>query len=117
MDLWHQIQFASEVGAAFPWVIMGFVIASVLLSMVDPSAKGRLRAAIMIILVSAAGTIVAGALLSFGVDQVNLAYRAMRDAGLVLRSIAIVTLAGVILFDTVLPTVKLKPPAILCDIL
>jgi small-conductance mechanosensitive channel len=85
--------------------------------MIDPTARGRLRAAIMILAMSGFGTVFAGLILSFGVDESYFAYRAMRDGAVILRSIAIVTLAGVILFDTVLPAVKLKPPAILCDIL
>ncbi len=117
MELWRNITHASDVGAAFPWVLLGFTIASVLLSMIDPRARGRLRAAIMILLISGAGTVIAGIILSFGVNEDYFAYRVVRDGALVLRAIAIVTLAGVIVFDTVLPAVKLKPPAILSDIL
>src|SRR3954463_7705359 len=87
MELWHNILQASDVGAAFPWVLIGFVIASILLGMIDPSARGRLRAAIMIIVISGAGTVFAGIILSFSIDETNFAYRAMRDAGLILRAI------------------------------
>jgi small-conductance mechanosensitive channel/CRP-like cAMP-binding protein len=117
MTFWQDVLKASDIGPAFPWVILGFLLVAFLMAIYDPTARKRLRAAVVILVLAFIGTLLAGALLDYISEDTYFGYRCVRDLGVLLRTVAIVTLIGVIIFDVLLPAIRLQPPAILRDIL
>jgi small-conductance mechanosensitive channel/CRP-like cAMP-binding protein len=120
MALWHRLEIASELGDGLGWLILIFCIAALLLARVLPLDRTRLRAAVSLFVLAMAGLTVAS-ILPGGpheiITQGNLTYRWICIGSIFSLIAAIVTVAGVIIFDIVLKPLGLRPPPILCDLL
>ncbi|HEX8709529.1 MAG TPA: mechanosensitive ion channel family protein [Pyrinomonadaceae bacterium] len=118
MSFWNYVQTAAGMAGAFHWVALSFVLAALVLSALVPTERKRIRAAMLLFLISVAALFVAAALLYYGSDPAkSTAYRWVRWAALFSEGIAIVNLASVFVFDVALDLVRLKPPRILRDLL
>lgn len=117
MGYWHNVQIASDLGAALPWVVLIFLLAAVLTAAFAPHARTLVRAAVLMLAISFAGFLLAGALLPHGPAGGGAIYRWVRAISIVLQSVAIVTLAGAIFFDVLLAAVRMEPPAIVRDLI
>jgi len=117
MNFWQQLQLAADMGPTLPWVLLIFILASVILFALKPSERMRIRAALLLFAVAAVGFIVAATLLSLGVPPTRSAYKWVRWSSLILQWFAFVNIAGVLVFEVVLDALRLKPPRILRDLL
>lgn len=117
MGFWHAFQSASGMGVGVHWTIAAAVAIALLLGAIAPDARNRLRAAVTMILIATAGLVACGVLLSGGATMDQPLYRWTRFASLLILSIAIINIAGVLLFRVLLSIVRLQPPPILRDII
>ena len=78
MNFWHQIQNAAEMGRTLPWLILIFVIASVILFTLKPNERQRTRTALLLFGLALAGLLVEASLLSYGFTRADSAYKWVR---------------------------------------
>ena len=104
-------------GGAFVWVALGFVVLAVLLFATVQPARRRVRTSVLLFALSFCGLLVAGLLLSSGIDQASAPLRWIRWGSLLVQRLAIVNLTSVLLFEVVLNAARLKPPRIMRDLL
>ncbi|HEX9444384.1 MAG TPA: hypothetical protein VGA73_09700, partial [Candidatus Binatia bacterium] len=102
MNYWEQVQTAAGMEGAFPWVVLGILLAAFLLFSFVPAERARVRASLFLFGFSLIGLLAAGGFLAFGATPEHFGYRAVRWAALSLCGIAVVNLAGVFLFDVCL---------------
>jgi small-conductance mechanosensitive channel len=117
MELLRNVEQACGLGRGFLAVVVGMMCLALLLQRVHPSARMRMRLAMLLQLAGVAGLLLSAALLTAGVDPQNFLFRLLRDASDVLLAVPIVTVLGVLLFDYVLEPLRLRPPGILTDLL
>src|SRR6266566_5514500 len=117
MNFWQQLQMAADLGPTLPWVLLVFILAAVVLFVLKPSERMRIRAALLLLALAAVGLMVAATLLSFGVPPTRAAYKWVKWSALILQWFAFVNIAGVIVFEVFLDALRLKPPRILRDLL
>jgi len=96
--------------------LLSFAVIAVLLAIYDPASRSRQRAAVALFLLSLAGVCVAAATAMRNGTENGL-YLWLTATSHFLHIVAIITVAGVFIFDLVLNRVHLKPPAILCDLI
>ncbi len=82
-----------------------------------PAARGRLRTAGLLGLGAAAGLLAAVGLHMAGLDPESPYYRVVRYSALMLLSVSGFNLSGVFLFDDLAPALRLRPPALVRDLL
>src|SRR3989442_5326262 len=116
MNFWQQIQNAAEI-KTLSWLVLVFIAASVILFVVKPSERLRLRTALLLFAVSLVGLLVAATLLSYGVAQTSTAYRWVSWSWRIFFTFAVVNVAGVFVFEVLLESLHLKPPRIMSDLL
>ena len=81
MSFWNYVQTAAGMAGAFHWVALSFVLAALVLSALVPTERKRIRAAMLLFLISVAALFVAAALLYYGSDPAkSTAYRWVRWA-------------------------------------
>jgi len=118
MDFWHSIVETAHMGSALPWVIITFVFVAFVLYLFDAAGRKRIRASIILLVIAFIGLMSAGFILSTNDHNEKIfAFRMVRDSSLMLIGTAIVTLIGVIIFDSLLGMLRLRLPAILQDLL
>lgn len=117
MSFWQNVQTAAGMGGAFVWVALGFVVLAVLLFATVQPARRRVRTSVLLFALSFCGLLVAGLLLSSGIDQASAPLRWIRWGSLLVQRLAIVNLTSVLLFEVVLNAARLKPPRIMRDLL
>src|SRR2546430_7421393 len=117
MNLWHQIQAAADMGTTLPWILVVFVVAAVVLLIIKPAERLRIRTALLLFGVSLVGLLVAATLLSNGVATTKSAYKWITWLWRILMGFAFVNVAGVLVFEVLLDGARLKPPRILRDLL
>src|SRR6266480_6229880 len=117
MNFWQQLLMAADLGPTLPWVLLIFILAAVVLFVLKPSERMRIRAALLLLALAAVGLMVAATLLSFGVPPTRSAYKWLKWSALILQWFAFVNLAGVIVFEVFLDALRLKPPRIMRDLL
>jgi small-conductance mechanosensitive channel/CRP-like cAMP-binding protein len=114
MDYWQRLQETTGGWTVLGSTVLSFTVISVLLAIFDPNSHRRLRAAVMLFILSLIGLCVAAWALKNGTDDL---YLWLKAAARFLHIVAILTVAGVFLFDLALDAIHLRPPAILCDLL
>jgi hypothetical protein len=94
MNFWQQIQNAAEMGRTLPWLILIFVIASVILFAVRPNERQRIQTALLLFGLALAGLLVEATLLSNGFTRADSAYKWVRWSWRILLAIAFVNVSG-----------------------
>jgi len=117
MNFWQQLQNASGMASAFPWVIIFFFIGALVLFILRPLDRVRIRTAILLFVFGLVGLIAAAALTSTGVNTASPFYKWIRWAARIFEWIALVNVAGVFIFEVFLEALRLKPPRIMRDLL
>lgn len=113
----HNLQTALGIGTAMPWLAAGFVAMSAVLLAWVPRQRRRVGTALLLFIGAAGALVIAAALLTDGFPADGSAYRWTRFVGQLLLGAAIINVAAVVLFDVLLSAVRLRPPAIVSDIL
>ena len=114
---WNHLRTAAGLGTALPAVAGAFVVVSGLMLVWVPAQRKRTGVAILLFLVAAGCLLACAALLTQGYARESAAYRWTRFIGLLLFAAAAINVAGVLLFDVLLRAVRLRPPAIVSDLL
>ena len=117
MNFWQQIQNASGMVAAFPWIVLAFIVVALSLLVLRPNERTRIRTALLLFGLSLVGLVAAAALISLGVNPVSPFYKWFRWAARFFEWIAIVNVAGVFIFEVFLDALRLKPPRIMRDLI
>jgi small-conductance mechanosensitive channel/CRP-like cAMP-binding protein len=117
MNFWQHIQNAAEMGRALPWMILIFLIASVILFTLKPVERGRTRTALLLFALALAGLLVEATLLSYGFTRSHSAYKWVRWSWRILAALAFVNVAGAFIFEVFLVGLRLRPPRFLRDLL
>ncbi len=116
MNFWQQIQTAAEM-KTLPWLVLVFVVASLILFVVKPSERMRLRTSLLLFAVSLVGLLVAATLLSYGAAPASSAYRWVSWSWRIFFAFAVVNVAAIFIFEVLLESLRLKPPRIMRDLL
>jgi small-conductance mechanosensitive channel len=117
MSFWENLQAASDMAGALPWVVLGFIAVAFILIIFVPAERARIRMSVLLFGLSLAGLIAVALLLSYGVAPNNIVYRTGRWVFLLIESVAIINLASVFAFDVALNAIHLRPPRIMRDLL
>ncbi len=114
---WNNLHTVTGVGPSLPWVALGFVAVSVLLLAGVPAQRRRVGGSLILFGVAVGCLLVAAALLTAGATPADAAaFRWSRFIGLLLLAAAVINVAGILLFDVLLPAVRLRPPGIVRDL-
>ncbi|MGB9182328.1 MAG: mechanosensitive ion channel family protein [Pyrinomonadaceae bacterium] len=121
MSFWHYVQMAAGT-AAIHWIALGFLLVAFLLSRLVPTERARLRTAVLLFILSFVGLHISAALLAYGaspagMDSASTAYNWIRGAARFIGSVAVINLAGVLVFELLLDALRIKPPRIMRDLL
>jgi small-conductance mechanosensitive channel/CRP-like cAMP-binding protein len=103
--------------AAFPWVLITFVIGALALFILRPLDRMRIRTALLLFAFALVGLIAAAALVSSGVNTASPFYKWIRWAARFFEWLALVNVASVFIFEVLLDALRLKPPRIMRDLL
>ena len=117
MNFWQQIQTASGMAAAFPWVALVFIGGALALFILRPLEGMRIRTSILLFAFGLVGIFAAAALISSGMNPASPFYKWIRWAGRFFEWVAIVNVASVFIFEVFLDALRLKPPRIMRDLL
>jgi len=117
MNLWQQVQAAAQMGRSLPWVILIFLVASVILFVLKPLERPRIRTAFLLFVLALVGLLVETILLSFGYGQSDVAYKWVRWSWRLFLAFSFVNVAGAFVFEIFLAALRLRPPRILRDLL
>jgi len=116
MNFWQEILSAAEM-KTLPWLVLIFIAALIILFVVRPAERLRLRTSLLLFAVSLVGLLVAASLLSYGIAQTSSAYRWVSWSWRIFLAFAVVNVAGVFVFEVFLDSLRLKPPRIMRDLL
>src|SRR6266436_1237891 len=117
MNFWRQLQTAAGMNRSFPWLLLAFIVSALVLYLLKPAERMRIRTAALLFALSLVGLLAAASLLSFGVNPASSIYKWTRWASRLPQSFAIVSVAGVFVFEVFLDALRLKPPRIMRDLL
>lgn len=115
MNFWQQL--LSTGGAGFVWSFLAFVLVALVLFVLKPAERMRIRTATLLFALSLIGLLAAATLLSFGVNPAGSVYKWIHWETRFFQLIAIVSVAGVFVFEVFLDALRLKPPRIMRDLL
>jgi small-conductance mechanosensitive channel/CRP-like cAMP-binding protein len=116
MWLWHNLETTSGLESGLIWLLVIFCASAALLATALPLDRTRVRASVTLFVIALIGLLIAALLHRSGQDN-NVYYRGTRIISLLSLSVALVTIGGVIVFDILLSALRLKPPAIVCDLI
>ena len=117
MNFWQQVQTASGMAAAFPWVALLFIVGALALFVLRPLERMRIRTAALLFAFALLGIFAAAALISSGVNPASPFYKWIKWAGRLFEWVALVNVASVFIFEVFLDALRLKPPRIMRDLL
>src|SRR2546428_12441785 len=117
MSFWQQVQTAAGMERVFFWVTLVFLAVALILFVLRPAERARIRTAFLLFALSFIGLLCAGALLSYGISPGNSSYKWIRWASRFCQLIAFVNVASVFVFEVFLNALRLKPPRIMRDLL
>jgi len=117
MNFWQQLQTATGLNRALPWVVIAFFVSALVLFVLKPAERMRIRTATLLFALSLLGLLATATLLSYGVSPASSVYKWTRWASSFLQWIAIVSVASVFVFEVFLDALRLKPPRIMRDLL
>jgi small-conductance mechanosensitive channel/CRP-like cAMP-binding protein len=116
MKFWQQVQFASNMGRAFVWVLIVFVVVALVLSAVKPAERVRIRNALFLFVLSFLGLLIVASVGIYG-SVTSSSYRWLTWASRLCQCLAFVNLASVLIFEVFLARLRLNPPRIMRDLL
>lgn len=114
---WTNLHAAAGMGAALPWATAAFTIASAALLVWVPAQRRRVGTSLLLFLLASACLLTAAAFLTDDFTPDGSGYRWARFVGLLFLTVAVINVAGVLLFDVLLVAIRLRPPAIVSDLL
>jgi small-conductance mechanosensitive channel len=117
---WQYVLKAAGMGnKTFIWVLVAFIVTSLILFIVVPNERQRIRTALLMYALAFAGLLIAGLLFDPNAvgDKQGSAFRWTSWSARMVESIAIITMGSVLLFDVLMESVRLKPPRIMRDLL
>jgi small-conductance mechanosensitive channel/CRP-like cAMP-binding protein len=117
MNFWQQLQNASGMAAAFPWVVIVFIVGALALFLLRPLDRMRIRTAVLLFAFALVGLVAAAALISSGVSPASPSYKWIRWAARFFEWIALVNVSSVFIFEVFLDALRLKPPRIMRDLI
>src|SRR5256885_965098 len=117
MNFWSQLEYASGMRSVFPWALALFIVAALVLMMWRPLERMRIRAALLLFVLSLIGFLAVATLAVKGVATDGRLYLWFDWATLFCFWIAFVNVASVLIFDLLLGGLRLSPPRILRDLL
>jgi small-conductance mechanosensitive channel/CRP-like cAMP-binding protein len=117
VEFWRHLQSASGLGDGLAWAALAFALAAVLAGMILPAARGRVRGAVILFALAIIGLLAAAALRTGGSEITHVGYRWVRHLSLFFMGLAILSLAGIFIFDVLLARLGLNPPAIGRDLI
>ncbi len=103
-------------GDHFQWYPLAAIVYALLLGVIAPGARARLRAAVILIILFTIGLLVCGLMLSKGLTDNAIAYRWLHFAAQLSFVVAVINLAGVSIFTIGLDALRIRPAPILRDI-
>lgn len=102
----------------YPWFILAFLIATMLLLCLVPWAKRRLTTSLILFLISVGGLMIAAAFRTWSAEHENtFLYRYLRFPSLVLQGIATINIISVFAFQYLLKRIRLEPPPLVRDLI
>ena len=116
MYLWQNLQTAAGLGGKYHWVLLAIVLVAVGLTVILPTAVSRLRVASILALFSLPGFLACAWMLARKSDD-TVAYNWIHFASQWMLAIAIINIAGVLVFRVVLSGLRVNAPPILRDII
>jgi small-conductance mechanosensitive channel len=116
MTWWQNAERAAGMPGAFRWLIVGFIVATALLSYLQPAERLRIRNSLILFGLAIAGLVAAGAILSTSAGAGTI-YLTLRGAALFMLAVAIINVVSVFVFAVVLRPAHLEPPHIAQDLL
>ena len=116
MNFWQEVLTAAEM-KTLPWLVLVFIIGLLILFVLKPAERARLRTSLLLFAVALVGLLVATSLLSYGVAPTGTAYRWVSWSWRIFFAFGVVNVAGVFVFEVFLESLHLKPPRIMRDLL
>ena len=114
MSFWQQLTVAAEMGASiFAWSLVIFVVAALVLSIIRPAERMRIRSAVLLLALALVGLLTAAVLTSSGVNPAKSSYKWVSWAARFLLWISFVNITSVFVFEVFLDALRLKPPRIM----
>lgn len=113
----HVIEASGTSNRTFIWLLVAFLLTSVILFVVVPAERARIRTAVLLYALAFTGFLIAGMVLSSGADRQASAYRWVSWASRMIEGMAVITVGSVLLFDVLMEAVRVKPPRIMRDLL
>ncbi len=118
MEFWRSIGTASGIGSAYGWCLLGGVALALLLAATRPIARSRLRAAVLLLLMSAILLLVDVTMLPHGADGSGpFLWDLLRFAAELCFALAWIEIGSALLFKLLLPSAGINTPPILFDAL
>jgi small-conductance mechanosensitive channel/CRP-like cAMP-binding protein len=114
---WTNLHTAAGMGTTLPWAVLAFAVASAALLVWVPAQRRRVGTSLILFLIAAACLLTAAALLTDDFAPDGTGYRWTRFIGLLFLTVAVINVAGLLLFDVLLTAIRLRPPAIVSDLL
>src|ERR1051325_10526533 len=99
MNFWQEVLTAAEMKT---WLAPVFILFLLILFVVKPAERQRLRTSLLLFAVLLVGLFVAASLLSYGVAQTSSAYRWVSWSWRIVFAFAVVNVAGVFVFEVFL---------------
>src|SRR2546430_7050529 len=118
MIFWQQFTVSADMGSSiFAWSLLIFVDAALVLSIIRPAERMRIRSAVLLLALALVGLLTAAALASSGVNPAKSSYKWVSWAARFLLWISFVNVGSVFVFEVFLNALRLKPPRIMRDLL
>jgi small-conductance mechanosensitive channel len=114
---WEHVQTTAGIGSSVYGLAAAVVGVGVALWAWMPRQRRRVAGSLLLLIASAACLLIAAAIRTDGGSDEGGGFLWMRFIGRLLISIAVINLAGVVLFDVLLSAIHLRPPAIVSDLL
>ena len=115
MVFWSQLHKAAGFGGAYHWVMLAVVAVAIALARIIPESRRRIAGALLLFLGAFAAFVAAAAIATWRGPE-SAAYPYFRSAGLAVQAVAIINLAGILLFKVILKGLRLEPPPIIRDL-
>jgi small-conductance mechanosensitive channel/CRP-like cAMP-binding protein len=114
MSFWQNLENQSGAGRGFPWLLVAFCAATVLLTITLPRHRLRVRVSVFLFGLSFLGLL---ALSQINPAERQVLYQWVSISSHFAMSVAVITLADLLVFDILLASIGLDPPAILSDLI
>jgi len=117
MNFWQQVENASGFPTGFPWLLLAFLVATLVVFYLRHEERPRARSALILLVLSFVGLLVAAGAISYGLPHNHWIYLSVRGVSLFMLTSAVVTVASVFIFSIGLRSLRLEPPGILQDLI